>query len=111
MAVKYYVDEKNRKTVAVLEGCRWDAINRIRKLMFSSSGYCRYMMGEEDCFMPDTFRAVVTCNELDEYNIEEGKRQAKKKLMRNYHRSLDKRIIRYKKYLMSLADTLNVDEA
>ena len=109
MAVKYYVDEKNRKTIAVLEGCRWDAINRIRKLTNGEMYVGVWSLSRKDiAIMPDVFRAVVTCSEHDEYNVEEGKAQAKQKLMRNYHRAMDKRIAKFKEYLLQTADMLKV---
>ena len=106
MAIKYYVDEKNRKTVAVLEGCKYDAMNRIQKLTNNDASTDYFAV--RDLTMPNSFKAVVTCNEMDEYDVEEGKRQAKKKLMQNYHRSMDKRIEKCRQHLMKVADMLKI---
>lgn len=107
MAIKYFVDKKNKKTVAVLEGCRWDSINRINKMLRRGVNDELYVGWDSPYLMPNTFRAVVVCSEQDEYDVEEGKRQAKNKLMRNYNKSMDKRIAQYRNYLLRKAELLN----
>ena len=69
MAIKYFVDEKNKKTVAVLEGCRWDAVNRIQKMLRRGNMYDA-LLSYSPYLMPDTLRAVVTCSELDQYDAD-----------------------------------------
>ena len=106
MAVKYFVDEANKKTVAVLEGCRWDACNRIQK-MLRRSNLDECMLNYHPYLMPDTLHAVVTCSDLDQYDIEEGKRLAKKKLMEHYSKSIEKRIKQYQNDLLRIVNALN----
>jgi hypothetical protein len=105
MAIKYFVDEKNKKTVAVLEGCRWDAVNHIQK-MLRRNNMDEAMLSYRPYLMPDTLRAVVTCSELDQYDVEEGKRQAKKKLMKHYSKSVEKRVIQYQNDLWRMIEAL-----
>ena len=109
MAIKYYIIPEKKQTIAVLPNTKWDVYNKIDKMMeetgfqFSPHGpnaYKQYML-------PDNFRAVVTCDERDEYDVEEGKRQAKKKLMKNYHRSVDKRLAKFKESVADLAAKFN----
>ena len=107
MAIKYFVDKENKKTVAVLGGCRWDSINRINKMLRRGVDDELYVGHDSSYLMPNTFRAVVMCSEQDEYDVEEGKRQAKNKLMRNYNKSMDKRIAQYRNYLLLKADLLS----
>ena len=107
MAIKYFVDEKNKKTVAVLEGCQWDAVNHIQK-MLRRGNMGDYLVSYAEYLMPDTLRAVVTCSELDQYDVEEGKRQAKKKLMQHYSQSVEKRVAQYRQYLLRMFEILNV---
>ena len=105
MAIKYFVDEKNKKTVAVLEGCKWDAVNHIQK-MLRRGNMDEGMLSYRPYLIPDTLRAVVTCSELDTYDVEEGKRQAKKKLMQHYSKSVEKRVIQYQNDLWRMIEVL-----
>lgn len=94
MAIKYYPIPEKKQTIAVLEGTAYDVYNKIDKIRnqagfnffpTSSSGYEKYLL-------PDTFKVVVTCDPRDTYDPEVGKKEAKKKLMRNYYRAVDKRM-------------------
>ena len=105
MAIKYFVDEKSKKTVAVLEGCRWDAVNHIQKTL-RRGNLDERMLSYNPYLMPDTLRAVVTCSELDQYDVEEGKRQAKKKLMEHYSKSVGKRVEQYCQDLLNVVELL-----
>ena len=105
MAIKYYTIPEKKQTIAVLPNTKWDVYNKIDKMMretgfhFSPWGPSEY----KQYLMPDNFRAVVTCDERDEYDVEEGKRQAKAKLMKNYHHSVDKRLAKFKASVAGLA--------
>ena len=105
MAIKYFVDEQNKKTVAVLDGCQWDAVNHIQKTLRRGNMYDA-LLSYRPYLMPDTLRAVVTCSELDKYDIEEGKRQAKKKLMQHYSKSIEKHIKKYSDDLLRMTEIL-----
>ena len=107
MAIKYFVDEKNKKTVAVLEGCQWDAVNHIQKTL-RRGNLDESLLSYRPYLMPDTLRAVVTCSEMDQYDVEEGKRQAKKKLMEHYSKSVEKRVKQYQQDLLRIVDVLKV---
>lgn len=99
MAIKYYSIPEKRQTIAVLSNTKWDAYNKIDKIMadtgFLFSACCPN--SRDKYIMPDTFKVVVTCDPRDEFDIEVGKQVAKKKLMRNYYKSLDKRLGMFKK--------------
>jgi hypothetical protein len=98
MAIKYVVIPEKKQTIGILTNCEYDAVNRIEKLMGDGFHLCdlrKYMM-------PHTFKATVTCHPGDEYSEEEGMRRAKKKLLANYYRSVDKRIDRFREELLVL---------
>ena len=42
--------------------------------------------------MHASYRAVVTCDERDEFNEEIGKRYAKERVLAHYYAALDKRV-------------------
>lgn len=110
MAIKYYPIPEKRQMVAVLSDCKWDAFNKIDKIM-RETGFCFSPNGAKEYnmyLMPDTFRVVLNCDERDEYTIKEGQERAKEKLMKNYHRSMNKRLNRFKKNFDKLAKAIEV---
>ena len=90
--IKYFVNEEKRQVIGVLEGTEWDAINKINKMM-ADTNFC-FCPGEK-FMMPSEFRAVVQCDERDEFSVEEGKKIAKKRILERYYASLDKRINKF----------------
>ena len=84
--IKYTSLPDRRITIATLKGTKYDALMRINKLIDGADVYA------DKYLMPDKFKVVLYCDERDEFNISEGKKIAKKKLMKNYYRSLDKRM-------------------
>lgn len=109
MAIKYYPIPEKRQIIAVMENTQEDALNKIRKTMHetgfaffgcSLNDYDKYMM-------PDTFKVILTCDERDMYDVEEGKKIAKQKLMRNYRKSLNKRLAKFKKSMDQMVAVVN----
>jgi hypothetical protein len=90
--IKYFVNEEERKVVAVLENTRWDAYNKICK-MTRDTDFC--VVASEKYMMPSEFRVVVQCDERDEFDPEIGKKIAKKRILKNYYASLDKRVNKF----------------
>lgn len=86
--IKYVVVPERRMVKAILENCEYDACNKISK-MLRDTPFCacsdRYLM-------PNRFVAKVFCDERDEWNEEFGKERAKKIVLDNYYKSLDKKI-------------------
>lgn len=92
MAIKYFVNEEKRQVIGVLDGTEWDAINKINKMMVDTN-FC--FCATEKYMMPSFFRAVVQCDERDEFNVDEGKKIAKKRILDRYYASLDKRVNKF----------------
>lgn len=94
MAIRYYKIPEKEMTIAVLNGCKFDVINKIEKL---TADFNIDMLTYDDKYiMPDTFRAVVRRHGDDVFDEEEGERKAKEKLMNKYYRSFDKRMAMFK---------------
>lgn len=91
--IKYFVSEKDRKVVAVLENTRWDAYNKICK-MVRDTDFC--VAPKDKYMMHSAYRAVITCDERDEFNVETGKKIAKERVLAHYYVALDKRIDEFK---------------
>jgi hypothetical protein len=87
--IKYFVNEDKRQVIAVLENTKWDAFNKIEKMM-ADTEFC--LVPCEKYTMPSQFKVVVTCDPRDEFDVEVGKKIAKKRVLKNYYASLDKRI-------------------
>ena len=91
MAIKYYSAPGN-KTIAVLDGTRYDAINKIVKLT-GESDVCLFC---DKYMMPDTFRVETRCHEGDVFNEEIGRKIAKAKLMKKYYKCFDRKMAMFK---------------
>lgn len=109
MAIKYYPVPEKRQVVAVMSNTKFDVVNKINKILMDTDfAFCSRSKSTWDKYMmPDEFRVVLTCDERDEYDIEEGKKIAKKKLMRNYYRSVDKRLAKFKESLAEMVYKVN----
>lgn len=89
MAIKYFINEEKRQVIGLLENTRYDAINKIEK-MLGDTEFC--FCGGKKYLMPSEYRAVVQCDPRDEFSVEEGKKKAKERIMKRYHPALDKRV-------------------
>lgn len=87
--IKYFVNEEERKVVAVLENTRWDAYNKICK-MVRDTDFC--VVPKEKYMLHAAYRAVVTCSEMDKFDAEIGKKLAKERVLTHYYKALDKRV-------------------
>lgn len=90
--IKYFVNEDKRQVIGLLDGTRWDAYNKISK-MVRDTDFC--VVPNEKYMMADKFRAVVQCDPSDTFNAEEGKRIAKKRILDRYYAALDKRVNKF----------------
>lgn len=90
--IKYFINEEKQQVIGLLENTRWDAYNKIGK-MIRDTDFC--VAPREKYMMPDEFRAVVQCDQTDEFSVEEGKRLAKKRILDRYYTSFDNRINKF----------------
>lgn len=92
MAIKYFVNEEKRQVIGLLDGTQWDAINKINKMIVDTD-FC--LCASEKYIMPTEFRAVVQCDERDEFIPEVGMQYAKERIMSRYYAALDKRVNKF----------------
>ena len=90
--IKYYVNEEKKQVIGVLSNCRWDAVRKINK-MIRDTDFC--FCPSEKYYLPSEFRAVVQCDERDEFNPEIGKKIAKQRILDRYYPALDKRVNKF----------------
>lgn len=92
MAIKYSVMEDQQKVMAILDNVRFDACKQIEKQLRNSN--IKFECTAE-YLMPKTFKAVVKVQAPDVFDIEVGKKLAKKKVLDHYYRSLHKRVNKF----------------
>ena len=97
--IKYAVVPEKKIVYAILSNTRHDAIRKIERIIGDDSPFCAY---SRKYMMPNTFRAKATCDDRDEWNEEVGKEVAKAKVLKNYYRSLDKRIDMFRADLIDI---------
>ena len=90
--IKYFVIEDRKQVIALLEGTKWDAYNKICKTM-RGTDFC--VAPNKKYLMPNHFKVVVSCDSRDSFDPEFGKKRAKKILLDNYYKSLHKRLDRF----------------
>lgn len=83
--IHYYVNEKKRSVIGVMKNTSMDAINHVSRRLPGLP----YVVLEAG-YMPPEFRTEVVCNPADEFDVEVGKKIAKKRLLDNYDRSRTK---------------------
>ena len=98
MAIQYYPIPERRQMIAVLNGTEYDAVYKINKMM-KDTYFC---VCSDKYLMPRSFKTIVQCDERDEFNEEEGKKIAKKRIMDKYHKSFDKKIAKFREDLLML---------
>ena len=97
--VEYIVND--RTVIALIRNCRYDVTNYI------DSAYKVYTLKDSvvcDLYMPHVLRGVAKCNPDDEFNLEDGKRIAYRRLQIKYW---DKFSLRLTKYFMFLVEIKN----
>lgn len=99
MAIKYFVNEEKKQVIGLLENTRWDAVNKIEK-MVSNTGFCVTL--KKKYMMPSRFKVTVTCDPRDTFDPEIGKRIAKKRILDRYYKSLDQKVDAFRIAAMEL---------
>ena len=101
--IKYFVNEKKRSVIGVLEDTTYDCINYVCK---NAGVDCIPANLLTTGLMPASFRTEVKCHPDDEFDVEVGKKIAKERILENYWRSRRKAMLRVAKKLEEYADTL-----
>lgn len=78
------------KTIATLSGCKNDADQIVEKITRNNSKYFNFW--PVDFHMEESYRGIVVCNtaEGDVYDEREGRKEAYKKVMKKYHKDLER---------------------
>lgn len=90
--IKYIILREKKTIIGILENTRLDGINKINKIMGVNAGTSPFYLSHPKYLMPNIFKATVVCDPRDEWDVEEGMALAKKKVLKNYYKSLDKRM-------------------
>jgi hypothetical protein len=86
--VEFYQNEDKRKTIAVYNGCAFDAYADYlaSTSTVSDVGMIDISSIPEEIIMPNEIRTISTCHGTDKWDPEVGKRQAFYKLLRSYNK-------------------------
>ena len=96
--IKYYYKPSTQQTFAVLNGCQFDAVNKISKYM-AGFDWC---MCTDSYMMNDTYLVSVRCSKDDEFDEAKGRAYAKEKLMKKYYKDFDRCVDKFKSDLIVL---------
>lgn len=91
MPIKYVTIPEHKKTIAILEDTRFDAVNHI----INRCGDSHVFVCMNEYEMPNYFKSSVTCKEPDVFDPEIGRRLAKAKVLNKYYKAYDKRVEKF----------------
>ena len=110
MAIKYIILPEKKMVTAILSNTRWDAYNKALK-MCRKAKENQSMVGvypePTKLMMNNEFKITVKCDDLDTFDIAEGKRKAKERLLRNYYKSFDKKINMFRAELETVEEQMH----
>lgn len=104
MSVKYVVVEKKKMVIAMLENTTYDAINRINKELYHTGVDVDYYSPK--VMMAPKYSGTAKCHGDDSFSVEEGKRIAREKCIRNYNRAMDRRMEHFYNEMQKLSSKL-----
>lgn len=111
--IRYKVIEDQKMVIAILDNsnregsrdertCRNDAVSKVRKLI-------SWELSDEDkkiLQMAPRYVGKAVCHNDDVFDVEEGKRIAKKKVLDKYHNALHRRVSKF--YSRKISEAKNL---
>lgn len=95
MGIRFIQDKETGITTAIMENCKYDAMNKFWKLMrYSKKGTNIDMLLSSDAFgIQDTYTATVKLHPDDVWDDKIGIAEARKKVLKKYNRAFDKAMV------------------
>ena len=86
--LNYIVKPKERKVICIGYGCSLDACEKIKNMLASIKGIsedeAEIFSMIDSALMNCEYKGIANCDPEDEFSIEEGKRVARRKMLKNY---------------------------
>ena len=98
MSIKYIVNEEEKRVVAVLNNTKYDAYNKAMKMCKRLTDKCPniYLVPNPNkMMMPNSFHGITVCHDDDVFDLDEGKRIAKRICLEKYYASFDKKMDKF----------------
>ena len=102
--IRYYIDEEDGVTVAVMEDCEYDAIDILTKMGITGLMYQGFNL--DKFMMNTTYRGKAICSPEDIWDEEEGMRIARNRMLENYYRARTLALMRAENVLTKMMDEL-----
>lgn len=105
MAIKYIVQEEEKRIIAVLDNTSRDAYNKAMKMCRDLADKCPNIYicpNLNKMKMPNSFHGIAVCEDDDVFDVQTGKDIAKRICLEKYYTSFDKRIGRFVEDLETL---------
>ena len=82
--IQYYINKEKRTIAARMVDCQYDIIDILYKMGIDRVFRANYRI--EDFLIKDTYRGVAKCAPEDTWDEEVGKRIARNRLLKKYHK-------------------------
>lgn len=95
MGMKFIQDKELGTTTAIMEGCKYDAMQKFWKLMaHSKKGKVVDVLLDSDAFgLQDTYTATVKLHPDDVWDDKIGIAEARKKVLKKYNKAFNKAMV------------------
>lgn len=98
--IKYTILEDQKKVIAKLEGCEFDVYDIISKK-------ANVLLPLDIVVLKSTYKGVSKCHPSDTFNVEEGKKVAREKLLSKYYKSYNAALKRATSYVGDMSDSVS----
>lgn len=105
--VTYVIDEEHRTIKATIKNTKNDVANIISKLFKQKGVVCETINYEVDFILKNSYTGIATCQEPDTFDVEKGKKIARKKAIIKYNQDKIKAMKRIYNYLIEINTALN----
>ena len=109
--IKYVIDEEKRTVVCYMTNCRYDALDALRQsgalcMIAVPTMGCKPYLKPSKLLINDIYRGKAKCHPDDIWNVEEGKRIARNRMLATYYMGRFRRLAYVEEKIRELYDTI-----
>lgn len=83
--IEYYINEEKRTVVCRMTNCKYDVLKIFRKMGILYINNSDYKFSLDNFYMNDSYIGKAKCAESDTWDVEIGKKIARKRMLQKYY--------------------------